>query len=171
MVIALGVVVVDCCTPSSRTLLIVGHDILVFSWFIFWKDFTMIPQRRPLTNRFLHLSPSKPSRTTPGSKRARSPDHGLSQVQHAQKRARPINSTTTTLNPTPRAAKSSNTREKEVRQQQALEFKQKYRQAFCNWKFYFDIAAPLSENMSKLKNDVGKLDGVSSNLFRLYERR
>lgn len=123
-----------------------------------------IPHRRPLSNRTLHQSPSKVGRVVSGSKRARSPDHGVSHTLHAQKRARPTNSipavsaSTSMVGP---SKSGTSTKDKDtLRQEQAKEFRDKYRKAFPAWKFYFDTAHSLSEDLSDLKADVSSMKGV-----------
>ncbi|KAF9529307.1 Dfp1/Him1, central region-domain-containing protein [Crepidotus variabilis] len=122
-----------------------------------------IPHRRPLSNRTLHQSPSKVGRVVSGSKRARSPDHGVSHTLHAQKRARPTNSipavsaSTSMVGP---SKSGTSTKDKDtLRQEQAKEFRDKYRKAFPAWKFYFDTAHSLSEDLSDLKADVSSMKG------------
>ncbi|KAJ7497153.1 Dfp1/Him1, central region-domain-containing protein [Mycena latifolia] len=95
--------------------------------------------------------PPLKSRSVSGSKRPRSPDQSL-EVQPKRQKA---------------VASAAGQREKEVdkekarrhaeREQQRIEFKEKYRRAFPGWKFYFDTDNILPDNLSAVKLAQAKI--------------
>ncbi|KAF8210085.1 Dfp1/Him1, central region-domain-containing protein [Mycena galopus ATCC 62051] len=104
--------------------------------------------------------PLKQARTVSGSKRPRSPDHILEVVPKRLK------------------AVPSASREKEVdkdkarrhalRDQQGIEFREKYSRAFPGWTFYFDLDNILPENVSSIKlaqAKIRQLNGTIENFF------
>ncbi|KAJ7502751.1 Dfp1/Him1, central region-domain-containing protein [Mycena galericulata] len=106
--------------------------------------------------------PVKQSRSVSGSKRPRSPDQSLDVVP---KRLKAV-------------ASVPSHREKEVdkekarrhaeREQQRIEFKEKYRRAFPSWKFYFDTGNIHPDNASSVKLAQAKirlLGGTIENFF------
>ncbi|KAF8972962.1 Dfp1/Him1, central region-domain-containing protein [Flammula alnicola] len=97
---------------------------------------TLFPPRRALGNRSLqnpsNLTPSKQTRTVSGSKRARSPDHGDTQVSPTLKRVR------ATAPPISRELQKDKERKQAEREQKEAEFRRKYTNAFPGWIFYLD---------------------------------
>ncbi|KAJ6558596.1 Dfp1/Him1, central region-domain-containing protein [Mycena vulgaris] len=95
--------------------------------------------------------PPLKSRSVSGSKRPRSPDQSLEVPPKRQKAV----------------ASAAGQREKEVdkekalrhaeREQQRIEFKQKYRRAFPGWKFYFDMDNIQPDNVSAVKLAQAKI--------------
>jgi hypothetical protein len=91
--------------------------------------------------------PPLKSRSISGSKRPRSPDHSLDVPPKRQK-------------PVPAPSKEidkEKARRHAQREQQRLEFKEKYRRAFPSWKFYFDTDNIHPDNVSAVKLAQAKI--------------
>ncbi|KAJ6557186.1 Dfp1/Him1, central region-domain-containing protein [Mycena sp. CBHHK59/15] len=89
--------------------------------------------------------PLKQSRSISGSKRPRSPDQSLDVLPKRLKAVAP------TVAHREKETDKEKARRHAEREQQRIEFKEKYRRAFPGWKFYFDIDNIHPDNTSAVK--------------------
>ncbi|KAK7057308.1 DBF4-type domain-containing protein [Favolaschia claudopus] len=108
--------------------------------------------------------PIKQSRSVSGSKRPRSPDHILEVVP---KRLKAVPAAAPTAHREKEGEKDKVRRHTE-REQQRVEFRDKYRKAFPSWKFYFDVDNIVAENVASIKSSqvkIRQLNGTIENFF------
>ncbi|KAJ7712781.1 Dfp1/Him1, central region-domain-containing protein [Mycena maculata] len=106
--------------------------------------------------------PLKQSRSVSGSKRPRSPDQSIEVVPKRLKAAPPV-----TAHREKEVDKEKARRHAE-REQQRIEFKEKYRRAFPGWKFYFDTDNIRPDDVSAVKlaqAKIRQLGGSIENFF------
>ncbi|KAG6891723.1 hypothetical protein C0992_006143 [Termitomyces sp. T32_za158] len=116
--------------------------------------------RHPLMSRHAHqittIAPSnKPQRTVSGNKRARSPEP-LAELPMLLQNSKRVKS----VDPPPSLARDKARERKHMeREQQKVEFKEKYTRAFPSFTFYFDELNITSEEQDFLEESIEKLGG------------
>lgn len=119
--------------------------------------------RRPLANRTLQpstlISPLKVSRTVSGSKRPRSPDPSAdpSASHQLSKRVKAV-----PLSPAITVRDRQRERKHAEREQQRLEFREKYSRAFPGFIFYFEEDNIGPVDLDEYEDRIEQLGGVRS---------
>lgn len=117
------------------------------------------PHRRPPPSRSVlgqvQPSPSKQSRSVSGSKRPHSPEHGDLLPNPTAKRVR-----SSAQGPSVPVARDVDKEKKNFdKEQQAIEFKEKYRRAFPGWIFYLDTES-LGDDVESFASRIQLLKAV-----------